>query len=60
MVDPVLMERTADNLLSAIVEHDMPLDKVDMPFSCTAHALNHLQLVPAVVYPYGCKMGTKI
>lgn len=28
MVDPGLMERTADKLLSAIVEDDMPLEKV--------------------------------
>ncbi|CAN0553458.1 unnamed protein product, partial [Ectocarpus sp. 12 AP-2014] len=29
MVDPALMERTADALLAAVVEEDMPLDKVD-------------------------------
>lgn len=28
MVDPALMERTADALLAVIVEQDMPLDKV--------------------------------
>ncbi|CAM9594338.1 unnamed protein product, partial [Ectocarpus sp. 12 AP-2014] len=28
MVDPALMERTADALLAAVVEEDMPLDKV--------------------------------
>ncbi|CAM9969634.1 unnamed protein product, partial [Laminaria digitata] len=29
MIEPSLMERTADQLLSAIVEYDMPLEKVD-------------------------------
>ncbi|CAM9791138.1 unnamed protein product [Ectocarpus fasciculatus] len=29
MVDPALMERTADALLAVVVEEDMPLDKVD-------------------------------
>ena len=31
MVDPALMERTADAILAVVVEQDMPLDKVRRP-----------------------------
>lgn len=46
MVDPALMERTADALLAVVVEQDMPLDKVretrqieKEPTICTCCAL---------------------